>query len=74
MSRVIGISEKVIDETADDVCGFHSASMVSFLDFQMLYFEIFSRVQPEPDFSQHKGLDYEVTDCQQTDYDMLQKS
>jgi hypothetical protein len=38
----------VIDETADDICGFNSSSIVGFPDFQMFYFEVFSRVQPDP--------------------------
>lgn len=73
LARQIGVSEKVIDETADEVCGFNSASMVGFNDFQMLYFEIFSRVQPEPQPCQtntkQQQPDLDLNELQQTDYD-----
>ena len=52
LARVIGISERVIDTTAEDVLGITQSSIVDFEDFQQLYFEIFSRVQPEPIFNQ----------------------
>lgn len=44
LARIVGISESVIDDTADEICGINASSIVAFADFQMLYFEIFSRV------------------------------
>ena len=43
LARVIGISERVIDTTAEDILGITQSSIVDF--------EIFSRVQPEPIFN-----------------------
>ena len=42
---------RVIDTTAEDILGITQSSIVDFEDFQQLYFEIFSRVQPEPIFN-----------------------
>jgi hypothetical protein len=40
----------VIDCTAEEIFGITQNSIVDFDDFQVFYFEIFSRVQPEPNF------------------------
>ena len=54
LARQIGVSEQVIDEICDDnVCGggnnnhnsnFDCDSLVSFEDFEIFYFEMFSRI------------------------------
>jgi hypothetical protein len=72
LARAIGVSERVIDETADETCGFTCATMVGFQDFQLLYFEMFSRIQPPPCFGKKNETNAEMTagELQQTDFDM----
>jgi len=72
LARAIGVSERVIDEIADETCGFTCATMVGFQDFQLLYFEMFSRIQPPPCFGKKNETNAEMTagELQQTDFDM----
>lgn len=58
------MAEQVVDDTAEET-GFMSASIVGFPDFQTLYYEIFSRVQPAA------PLQPSPHELQQTDYDLL---
>lgn len=64
LARSIGVAEHAIDDTSE-VSGLMSSSMVGFPDFQMLYFKIFSRIQPEFQ-TQHN-----LNELQETDYDLL---
>jgi hypothetical protein len=58
------VAEQVVDDTAEET-GIMSASIVGFPDFQTLYYEIFSRVQPVD------CLQLSPHELQQTDYDLL---
>lgn len=42
---LIGISEGLIDRCCEDMFDINSSSIVTFEEFQMIYFELFNRIQ-----------------------------
>ena len=55
LARMIGMQDRVIDDTCEETCDYKQAAQVCYEDFQIIYFAMFSRVQPEP---LHGDLDY----------------
>ena len=74
LARVMGLSEKVIDEACEDTCDFRQSSLVGYADFELLYFEMFTRVQPEPTPKDFEDMNATGRVCDsgallETDYD-----
>jgi len=44
LARMIGISEKVVDEAADEIFHCSQSRLVTYDAFQTFYFEMFTRV------------------------------
>ena len=56
---LLGLSESMIDQAAESVFDLNQASLITYDEFQLLYFELFKTVQ----LSGGRAIDFEAFEC-----------